>query len=433
MTTQRFSVESEGGAIFRCTPMKDIQQVQKAGLFFDCTLITGEGSIACHRAVLGASSKVLRRLLTPKDGEDVKHLCFSFPLSAIKQMVEFMYSGEFCVNKLTLKECIRVAHYLQFDDLLAHLVENAEDQMTPENVLGWDAFAQTFPLKTLLAKAKSITKMEMLKISESDEFEGLPEQKLVEHISQCDDADVAVTAALRWIKRDPDQRFSKSELIFHRIPLRHCSPSSLLSIVISLDEFYQRQTTSAPISLMKRLALAAIATTRKKAIVIAGGYYVGIDEKSWIPNTSCFELDGERGTFNLITKLPARTMGHSICAIPDGFMVTGGVCSDGSCNYLGDTGSVEEIRYDGTQVAVYSSVFQTWTQEPPMPLPYSFHASVYHNGFVYVIGHESFSVDVYSLEQRTWKKGTVLPEAMFTPRAAVLNGSIYVIGRTSLA
>eukprot|EP00923_Selenidium_pygospionis_P039821 GHVN01069071.1.p2 GENE.GHVN01069071.1~~GHVN01069071.1.p2 ORF type:complete len:115 (+),score=15.89 GHVN01069071.1:398-742(+) len=106
MTTQRFSVESEGGAIFRCTPMKDIQQVQKAGLFFDCTLITGEGSIACHRAVLGASSKVLRRLLTPKDGEDVKHLCFSFPLSAIKQMVEFMYSGEFCVNKPIKAYCL---------------------------------------------------------------------------------------------------------------------------------------------------------------------------------------------------------------------------------------------------------------------------------------------------------------------------------------
>ena len=130
------------------------------------------------------------------------------------------------------------------------------------------------------------------------------------------------------------------------------------------------------------------------------------------PRSECWHLDNST-TFVDFLKLPFTFPWHSVCAIPGGFVVTGGM--------------------NNALCAMFTVSSKSWKQLEPLPEPRHCHGSAVGYGKLYLFGGyrsgvESFDVLSLNLHGGTWTQEPAIPiSRVHMPEVVCMGSSFFLL------
>ena len=160
-------------------------------------------------------------------------------------------------------------------------------------------------------------------------------------------------------------------------------------------------------NIRKKSDCANIKEMQKDAnIVVTSGH----DEND-TSYSECWHLN-ESMKFEELCKFPFSFPWHSVCQIPGGFVVTGGVGSN--------------------LCAMFILSSKSWTQLEPLPAPRERHGSIFISGKIYlfggwVSGTKQVSVISLDLNGGTWNQEPAMPITVGYPEVAHVDSSLFLL------
>ena len=321
-----------------------------------------------------------------------------------------------------LLTAIEACDYLELLELKAQCVSQAPRAINPHNVISWYKFADSLNIDELKTKCSKILAESLADVSKGEEFLQLSFTEVSSCISDAleadADADNMLEATTNWVA---SKRHTHQNHIFdllEKIDLTRCSTECIDTVIDKHEELLNAQP-------------AALRKLTKSVIHIANQGSYGIRKKrgergrkatgllvisgqvgEGDPQSECGYLDKSTNFMDFL-KLPFSFPWHSVCSIPGGFVVSGGM--------------------DNTQCAMFIFSSKSWKQLQSLPDPRHYHGSIFACGKIYIFGGSrsgSLSSDVLSLELGggKWNQEPDVPVSWADlPEAACVDSSIFLL------
>ncbi|XP_065837930.1 kelch-like protein 20 [Oscarella lobularis] len=199
----------------RCSPMKMIEYYRQSEYLCDVVIISEDGQrFPAHRVVLAAASEFFSRMFRENflESKTTEIVVRNVDGAAMKILMDFAYKSETTCpeaveNVLSLYEA---AHYTLFDELFEMCSGWLKRHVDTSNCLRMAIVADRYDDSDLRRVADCISAVNILVLTESDDFLCLPVEHLSRIISQDDlgvkSEDDVLIVVQKWVKHDEVSR-----------------------------------------------------------------------------------------------------------------------------------------------------------------------------------------------------------------------------------
>ena len=392
----------------------ELVAMRKAGELFDYVIKGSQESFNIHSLVFATMSPVFKAMLRSDMGESThKEATFpSIPDDILARVVDYAYNGTCKFSKSYLMELIKAAHYLQMPKLLKLCEENINAVLKPSNCFSWLRVADRLQLKIVMPKVQSMMRAAFTEVVTTDEFMEVETPELTQYITDVREhgicADYVLNGVLQWIKHDAVNRSIHMPDLFAMIPVGKCTNQFLLKMMRDNAELLDGQQEMYKLMLSDVLnsSVSSVIGKEKTVIILSG------QSKSDSPNTECWELRDEQIVNYCASKPAGLRPYHSVCEIPGGMMLTGGLDTD--------------------MCVIFFVLSKMWIKQQSLPSPRHSHGSACNKGKVFVIsgkvsGTWTHTVDCMELEKSAWCKGPQIPRAGFLSKVIPFESALFVL------
>ena len=395
--------------------VEELVALRSAGELFDYVIKGNKESFHFHSLVLALVSPVFRAMLRSEMGESTKKEAIfpSIPDNIMAKTIDYAYNGTCSFSRAHLMDLVKAAHYLQMSKLLRMCEEQISTVLRPTNCISWLQLADKLHLTAIMPKVQKMMQTSYKEIITTTDFKQLEKPELLryminlrEHGTYSDDL---MNGTLQWINHDTQNRSEHLEDLLTMVQISKCSDYVLSKMMDDNEDLFNKQQNihklvmSEVLSRLKPKLLGDV-----KTIIIGGGQFA-----SATPNNACWILqNGEIVKFSEMDTDITVTRGCSVCQIPGGMMLTGGLDSD--------------------LCVIFVLSMKMWVKQQSLLATRTDHASCFSNGKVFLIGGKvsyvkSGSVDIMDLEKKTWCTGPPLPQESILLKVTDLKSTLFVL------
>ena len=288
-------------------------------------------------------------------------------------------------------------------------LRQAASAINPNNVISWHRLADILNIVELKTKCLELLSSSLADVSKGSEFLELNFVEVSSCISGAQetgaDSDDLFEATTNWVAHKQQTRQYHIVDMLEKLNLTRCS-GECLDMQMDLHKELLYAQPSALGKLRKSL------TQRKNANIIVISGPDGNDT----PHKDYWLLD-KLMNFVGLCKLEFSFPWHSVCQIPEGFVVTGGERNNLCAMFILST--------------------KSWKQLEPLPAPRNRHASIFTKGRIYLFGgyvssSQSSSVISLELDGGKWNQEPDIPIVVGWPEVACVDSSIFLFDSEQL-
>ena len=345
----------------------------------------------------------------------------NIPSGVMELLMEYMYTGETNIPSGLLLPATEACDYLQLLELRERCLRQALIAIKPNNTISWHKLANNLNIDELKTRCLDLLSSSLVDVSKGSEFLELSFPEVSSCISGAQeigaDSDDLLEATINWVDHKHKSRHDHILDMLEKTDLTRCSVECLNMVTDKHKDLLYAQPAAQGI-LMKSLTQIASQESRKirkkrnehgskdaMIIVIAG--HDGAP--NFTPQADCWHLDKSMNFVDLC-KLTIHFRWHSVCQIPGGFVVSGGVCNKLCAMFILST--------------------KSWKQLESLPAQRDGHGSLFMKGKIYLFGNYSgksrSSAISLDLEGGKWKQEPDIPTKVQNPEVTSVDSSIYL-------
>ena len=216
-----------------------LNNLRKADVFCDVSLVVDSKEIKAHRVVLSATSAYFNAMFTTNmvERQMEKVTLQGVNHEALRDLVSFLYGGVLDLNNNNVQHLLSGASLLQLDAVKDACENFLLRKLHPTNCITVKSLADTFSCEKLLDAANSFLEKNFVEVSNSEEFFQLSCEGILDLISK-DDLNVhseeqVFESVLRWVKQDVEKRKNHLPLLLEQVRLPLLPPQYLSDRVLS--------------------------------------------------------------------------------------------------------------------------------------------------------------------------------------------------------
>ena len=398
-----------------CTKLADeVMKLREEKCLMDFKIHVKDDEFPCAKFVMAAHSPMLRAMLTSDMAEVAKQeiRLDHIRKDIIQVILDFMYCEDVCFHKDQLMDLLAASDYLQMTELKDMCLDEVPDILDPDNVIEWWKEAAKMNYDSIKEQCEEIIATNFKQISQHTDFLNLDLKEMQHYVSDiCSDtvhSDDTVNASMRWAAYK-EERAALLEDLLSNIQLKMCSEEGIEGI-IKIHESLLDKTPMVYKVLLKTLAGIRGETSKAmcNTIVIVGG------EEAGKVRPVCWKIDKSNEIVHLFD-IPPKGLGSgfSVCASPQGFLITGG------------TG--------GPRCMMFITSTKSWVRLQDLLDQRRCHGSIYVKELLYVLGgyiehnKPSDSVDLMIMKEGEWINGPQMPLPVKFPKVSNLSDSVYLL------
>ena len=338
----------------------------------------------------------------------------------IQIILDYMYCENVSFYKDQLMDLIAAADYLQMMELKQMGLDEVPNIMEPANVISWWKEAAKMNYDTIKDQCEEMMVDDFQQISQQIDFLNLDLNEMNLYVLDiCNDtvnSDDTVDALLRWVCHE-DERVALLEDLLHKFQLNKCSEEGI-KIVVNTHEALLNK---APIVYKLLFNRSAVAKSDTPEIMTDSVVVVGGRETNNV-NEVCWKVS-QSDEFVKLCDIPVDELGlnHSVCIVPQGFVVSGGAGSDMCIMFITSSSS--------------------WLRMHDMLTMRQCHGTICVKQVLYVLGgfvgnysedsRCTDSVDSMAMERGKWQNGPGLPFGVDFPKVSNLDDRVYLLDQSS--
>ena len=395
-----------------------LKQLRDENIFTDFKIQLKDSEIACHRLTLAIHSPVLLAAMTSNMAEAANQKIKLDHISkdTMEIILDYMYYGDLNLDSDQLLDLVDAAEYLQMDELKSICIAEVPGTLGPGNAISWWEKANEMELGNIRNKCEAIMIENFCEVSKQTDFLRLSYQELQSYLSDiCSKtvkSDYALDAVMRWVNHTLESRLQHLEPIMLQIPLHKCSARSIKTVIKRYQGILDKQTVVYKLlnEVLIDMLESLVDAKSKSTLMVIGGQ---VDTEV---STACWSIT-DAGQFEEFCEIPSVDLQrrHSICKIPQGFAITGGVDSDICIMFLADR--------------------RSWIRMQNMPNQRYGHGSICVNGLLVVFGgylnssrRDCHGVDFLMIDEGgSWQKGPDCPIPVSNPKVSNIDESVYLL------
>ncbi|CAG4909893.1 unnamed protein product [Colias eurytheme] len=476
----------EGSKLYKCCEYAskvslNLNTFRRDGRFCDIELISGKTKIKAHRVVLAASCEYFDAMFNVglEESQKGRVMLPSIPPSILPLIIDFIYTGEIAIDKVTVQNLLIAADMLQLRELVFGCGEFLKRELHPSNALGIFRFAETHNCKELAEEALAHAQAYWDKVATGDELLELPLQQLVTLLSseqlKVDNEAQVLYPALKWLEHDPATRRRHCFEVLSHVRLPLISPQVLDSAIKTVQDpsiAVALKTVRVDMKSGRGALVSLSAEPRARArrvLVIVGGSCH--DTAPHPPLTtdnilfSALKFDLHKREWEELAPMGiariqpgVATLGGRVYAVggeQGSQILANGEVYDPQTDKWSDIAPMKEARCEfgltawngnlyafggwvgsdmGSSVEVYDPVSDEWTLVGHMPEPRFGMGVVTFEGLIYVVGgcthtwRHTQDLLCYHPASRKWQTLKPMRNARSQAAAVVLDNYLYVIG-----
>ena len=402
-----------------CTKLADeVMKLKGEKCLMDFKILVKDDEFPCTKFIMAAHSPMLHAMLTSDMAEVAKQEVRLDHISEdiIQIILDYMYCEDVSFHKDQLMPLIAAADYLQMTELKEMCLDEVPHILEPGNVISWWKEAAKMNYDNIKKQCEKIMIVNFGQISHQIEFLNLDLEEMQHYVIDiCSDTDSdvkgdeAVDAVLRWVNHE-EGRVALLEELLQTFQLDRCSDEGIKAIMNTHEALLDK--TPMVYKLLVNRLTKSIPKAIAQLLVVLGG---DVDDKE--ANYQCWEVS-QSGIVNFfevpVTNLETRS---SVCKIPRGLAITGGV---GSCLCF-----------------VFIAATRSWFRLQDMLALRGCHGSVCVKNVLYVFGGivgeyndsstPSFSVHSMVIDHGFWQSGPDMPQGVKFPKVSSINEDIYLL------
>ncbi|PFX14904.1 Kelch-like protein 17 [Stylophora pistillata] len=203
----------------------------------DVVLHVGELEIFAHKVVLASFSPYFYAMFTNDVLESRQNSITlkSLDPKSVELLIEFAYTAQIRITEENVQEVLPVACILQICPVKKACCDFIQSQLDPSNCIGIKDFAEIYGCLDLSKAAEKFIFRHFLQVSECEEFETLPKDRIVDFISRDElfvkSEDEVLAALLRWVTHDLKNRTQELKDLLKHIRVPFVSNTYLNSII----------------------------------------------------------------------------------------------------------------------------------------------------------------------------------------------------------
>ena len=295
-------------------------------------------------------------------------------------------------------------------------LDEVPDILDPSNVIEWWKEASKMKYDAIKRQCEEIVAANFKQISQQIDFLNLDLKEVDYCVSDiCSDtvdSDDILDAVMRWTGH-ADERVENTDDLLQKVKLNKCSVQGITNAMGSYEPLLDKIPAVCKL-LLKTLANIAGEISKKMTdtLIIVGGQ---VDQTV---SDACWKVDQSDAIVQFcdipIDELKAK---HSVCKIPQGFVITGGV---GSCLCI-----------------MFIASTKSWVRLQDILEDRQCHGSVCVNEVLYILGGYlgeynegrtyTSSVDSMVMKDGSWENGPDLPLVARFPKVSNCDESVYLL------
>uniref|UniRef100_A0ABM5EUV8 Gigaxonin isoform X2 n=1 Tax=Pogona vitticeps TaxID=103695 RepID=A0ABM5EUV8_9SAUR len=387
--------------------LRTLRSFHQEGFFCDAHLVVDGEEIPVQTNILAAASPYIRTKLNynpPKgDGSTYKIELKGIPVDTMKEIVNYIFSGQIRLSEDTIQDVVQTADLLLMTDLKALCCEFLEGCIAAENCIGIRDFALLYRLHHVHYLASEYLETHFRDVSNTEEFLELSLQKLKEVLSleklNVGNEKHVFDAVVRWISHDPDLRKVHMKDAMSAVWVSGLDPAYLREQMMRepLVREIVRECSNIPLTSPQQGGEAMLASFKPRGysecIVTVGGEERVSQKPSAAMRCMCPLYDPNRQLWIELAPMSIPRTNHSVV----------------SAGFLFVLGGQDENRVTLSSGEKYDPDTNSWTPLPPMTEARHNFGMVEIEGVLYVLGGEDgerelVSMESYDIYNMTWTK-----------------------------
>lgn len=197
---------------FKNDLLQNLNELRKSNILCDITIRAEGDDFVAHRCVLIAASPYFRALFTSdfKEGETNFVELKNIQSSILREVLQFIYTGEAKTDSSTAQDLIKTADFLMLPSLKSKASKFLEGTISITNCLALESFASKLNCEALKRAAVTFQGENFLPLVKSEDFKSLDFERVKELTSS---DEIVVTreedvyeAVILWVKHDVSSR-----------------------------------------------------------------------------------------------------------------------------------------------------------------------------------------------------------------------------------
>lgn len=189
-----------------------LQSLRKHEVFCDIILKTDDNQIIfAHKVILASASPYFYAMFTKfaERNHDIV-VMKQFDSTALKLLVNFIYSGEIIVTEKNFQVLLTAANHLQLQKVKEACCDFLQSQICPTNCIGINAIADLHSCTKLVTSSELYIRKHFLEVVGGDEFLSLSSDQVVKLISNDElivpSEEKVFESVIRWVRHELDSR-----------------------------------------------------------------------------------------------------------------------------------------------------------------------------------------------------------------------------------
>ena len=404
-----------------CSKLADeIVKLRGEKALMDFKIHVKDDEFPCAKFVMAAHSPMLRAVLTSDMAEVAKQEIRLDHISKdiIQIILDYMYCEDVSFNKDELMALTAAADYLRMTELKQMCLDEVPDILEPGNVIQWWKEAGKMKYNTIKEQCEEIMTANFSDISQQTDFLNLELNEMQHYLNViCSDtvnSDDIVDATMRWV-RHVEERVSLLEDLLHKVNLSKCTDERIKAVMNSYEELLDKMPMVYKLLLKTSSDIRADTYKRlNDSVAVVGGQEVNTNKV----NPVCWLVNHSKGIVHLCD-IPLENLGirFSVCKIPQGFAISGGL---GTCLCM-----------------LFITSTKSWIRLQNLLEERRLHGSAFVKEVLYVLGgylgkytndsKPSDSVQLMVMKDGEWKNGPNMPVGIQCPRVSNLDDDVYLL------